>query len=228
MIVTWTALRAGLPRPDCPWQPEGAVWSQSGHSADGRATMPSFGGRWWSVLAVWPDEASARAAAPVVPDVDAWHVVLQAMAYRGDATLADGATPFTGLPTGGRTTGASVVLTMAGFGDDAARTTEFFERFVQLGADVERAPGHRAALVQATDTGAGVTFSAWDTLRDAVTWAYHRPEHAATVHRQEEHPLVLHSGFLRCAVLASSGRLGDRPDPLDGRTGAVVVREDRP
>jgi len=36
--------------------------------------------------------------------------------------------------------------------------------------------------------------------------------------------LVATSGFLRCAVLASSGSLGDRPDPLAGRTGSVVPR----
>ena len=91
-----------------------------------------------------------------------------------------------------------------------------------LGGAVEQAPGNVAALVQAPEDGAVLTFSAWDTLRDAVTWAYHRPQHEPTVRRQEEHGLLATGGFLRCAVLASSGRLGDRPDPLAGRTGTVV------
>lgn len=230
MILTWTALRSATPRPECPWQPEGAVYAQSGHSAEGRAAVPSFDGRWWAVLAIWPDEQAARAAAPEPSAVgaDAWHVVLQAAAYRGDAELVGGARPFDSLPTTGRTTGASVVVTMAGAGVDPARTGEFFQRFVVLGRDVESAPGHRAALVQAAHEGAGLNFSAWDTLRDAVTWAYHRPGHAASVRRQEEHGLLATSGFLRCAVLSSTGRLGDRHDPLDGRTGAVVPRQETP
>ena len=67
-------------------------------------------------------------------------------------------------------------------------------------------------------------FFRW-TMRDAVTWAYHRPEHAATVARQEEHALLPTSGFLRCAVVGSSGTLHGT-DPLAGRTGAPVVLEE--
>jgi hypothetical protein len=90
---------------------------------------------------------------------------------------------------------------------------------------VRSAPGHCAALVQAPEDGAVLTFSAWDSLRDAVTWAYHRPEHAASVARQEEHALLPSSGFLRCAVLSSSGTLLGT-DPLAGRTGVPVVLEE--
>ena len=57
------------------------------------------------------------------------------------------------------------------------------------------------------------------------TWAYHRPEHAATVARQEEHALLPTSGFLRCAVVGSSGTLHGT-DPLAGRTGVPVVLEE--
>ncbi len=84
------------------------------------------------------------------------------------------------------------------------------------------ADGHRAALIQAPSDGAVLTFSAWRTLRDAVTWAYHRPEHAATVRRQEEHQLVATTGFLRCAVVSSSGTLLGH-DPLAGLTGIPVL-----
>ncbi len=222
MIVTWTALRSTTPSDVCPWSPEGADFAQAGQSGAGRAEVPSFDGTWWSVLATWPSEAAARAAAPDVES--AWHVVLEAAAFRGDAVLSGGARPFASLPTAGRTAGASAVVTLAGLGPDQARGEEFFARFVDLGQDVEQAPGHVAALVQAPDDGAVLTFSAWDSLRSAVTWAYHRPRHAATVERQEEHALVATSGFLRCAVLASSGRLGDRPDPLAGLTGTVTRR----
>jgi len=152
-------------------------------------------------------------------------VVLAPAAYRGDAVLAGGARPFEGLPDRGKVRGAAVVITLAGLGADPARTGEFFERFVALGATVRTAPGHRAALVQAPDDGAGLTFSAWESLRDAVTWAYHRPEHAATVARQEEHGLAAASGFLRCAVVGSSGTLLGT-DPLAGRTGRPVVLEE--
>ena len=57
----------------------------------------------------------------------------------------------------------------------------------------------------------------------ALDWAYAQPQHAGAVARQQAHRLVEASGFLRCAVLSSSGRLGDLPDPLAGRTGRVVV-----
>ena len=86
---------------------------------------------------------------------------------------------------------------------------------------MREAPGHRASLVQAPEDGAVMTFSAWSTLRDAVTWAYHRPHHAETVHRQEEHALLDTTGFVRCAVVASTGTLHGT-DPLAGLTGVPV------
>lgn len=229
MHITWTALRSREPRATSPWQPSGAVFDQSGLSAAGRADLASIDGRWWSVLAVWDEEDSARSAAPDQDEVDAevWHVVLQPASYRGDAALSGGQRPFDGLPDRGRTTGASAVVTLAGLSADAARTGEFFERFVELGEDVAQAPGNRATLVQAADDGAVLTFSAWATLRDAVTWAYHRPQHAATVRRQEEHGLLATTGFLRCAVVHSSGTLGDVPDPLAGHRGTVVPPQER-
>jgi heme-degrading monooxygenase HmoA len=225
MLVTWTALRCREARPTSPWLPDDAAFAQAGHAGAGCAQMPAFDGGWWAVLATWDDEARARAAAPELDGVDSWHVVLRPAAYRGDAALSAGTRPFEHLPAAGKTEGASAVITLAGFGDDHTRTGEFLERFAVLGRDVQSAPGHRAALVQAPTDGAVLTFSAWDTLRSAVTWAYHRPDHSATVQRNEEHRLVETSGFLRCAVVASSGSLGDQPDPLAGRTGSVVPRK---
>ncbi len=225
MLVTWTALELSTPRATCPWVPDGATYAQAGQAGAGTADMPTFAGTWWSVLATW-DDAEQAAAHPVADDVRAaWHVVLAPAAFRGDALLAGGSRPFAALPARGKVQGAAAVITLAGMGPDRARTSEFFERFVRLGQDVQQAPGHRAALVQAPEDGAVLTFSAWDSLRDAVTWAYHRPEHAATVARQEEHGLLPTSGFLRCAVVSSSGTLHGT-DPLAGRTGAAVVLEE--
>lgn len=222
MYVTWTALRLERPTPTCPWLPEGALYAQAGQAGAGVATVPLFDGVWWTVVATWADEAAARAAAPHAQvEGDVWHVVLQPASFRGDAVLAGGARPFDALPDRGRTDGASAVITLAGMGPDPARGREFFRRFMELGRDVARAPGARAALVQAPEDGAMLTFSAWETLRSAVTWAYHAEPHTRTLRRQEEHGLAETSGFLRCAVLASSGRLGDRPDPLAGLTGTV-------
>lgn len=227
MHLTWTTLCLDEPTSECPWKPSGADFWQAGPSAAGKADIPSFDGRWWSVVATWPDEAAARDAAPQAASVDgsAWHVVLQAASYRGDACLTGGAQPFAGLPAAGKAAGAAAVITLAGFGADQERTGEFFERFAVLGRDVVDAPGNRVALIQAPSEGAVLTFSAWETLRSAVTWAYHQPLHSATVRRQEEHELLATTGFLRCAVLSSSGSLGDRPDPLAGLTGTVTVRE---
>lgn len=225
MLVTWTTLHTELPVPDVPWLPVGARWWQSGHCGPGRAELPSFDGTWWSVLATWDDLAAAEQGPPEQAGVEAWHVVLQPAAYRGDALLAGGARPFAGLPGAGRTDGASAVVTLAGLGADESRGAEFFRRFLHLGRDVATAPGNLSAQVQAPSDGAQLTFSAWRTLRDAVTWAYHQPLHKATVDRQEEHGLVDTSGFLRCAVLSSRGTLGDRPDPLAGITGTVRVKE---
>ena len=227
MHVTWSAVQLREGAAQCPWQPEGARWCQTGQAGAGRAELPRFDGRWWSVLAVWDDDPTERAQQwPVADDLvdSGWHVVLAPASFRGDAVLSGGARPFAALPAAGRVTGAAAVLTLAGFGEDPVRTREFFERFLVLGGDVQQAPGHRAALIQAPTDGAVMTFSAWDSLRDAVTWAYHRPLHAETVHRQESHPLLATSGFLRCAVLASRGTLHGT-DPLAGLTGAPVTTE---
>ncbi len=189
--------------------------------------MPSFDGRWWSVLAVWDDDPSEQVQDwPVAwGGSTAWHVVLAPASFRGDAVLSGGRQPFAVLPERGKVTGAAAVVTLAGLGPDAERTGEFFERFVTLGRQIESADGNRAALVQAPEDGAVLTFSAWRTLRDAVTWAYHRPEHAATVHRQEEHGLVAQGGFLRCAVTGSRGTLRG-VDPLAGLTGTPFVPQE--
>ena len=223
MHVTWTALELSAPAQACPWTPDGASFSQAGHGTAGTAEIPSFDGSSWSVLATWEDAAQAWAAAPTaVQGVRAaWHVVLEPVSYRGDAVLAGGARPFDLRPRRGKVAGAAAVITLAGIGADPARTGEFFERFAHLGQDVQSAPGHRAALVQAPADGAVLTFSAWRTLRDAVTWAYSRPDHAQTVRRQEEHALLDTTGFLRCAVVASAGTLGTT-DPLAGLTGIPV------
>ena len=228
MYLTWTALHLAEPSPVCPWEPSGAGFTQSGQAAAGTAQIPDFTGSWWSVLAVWDD---ARAAAHARPPDDerlraAWHVVLQPASYRGDAVLANGARPFDRVPRRGKVAGAAAVITLAGLGPDAPRAAEFFERFAVLGADVRRAPGHRAALVQAPEDGAVLTLSAWRSLRDAVTWAYHRPDHAGTVRRQESHGLLDTTGFLRCAVVSSSGTLAGT-DPLAGLTGVPVHPEEK-
>ena len=220
MIVSWTAVQPDGPTPTCPWEPQGATFTQAGHASPGLVGMPVFDGTWWSVLSTWPDRHAAQAAAPAVP---AWHVVLEAVSFRGDAVLGGGAMPFASLPEKGKVTGAAAVVTLAGLGTDRARTSEFLERVVSLGQDVASAPGHRASIVQAPTDGAVMTFSAWATLRDAVTWAYHQPAHAATLARQEEHGLLETGGFLRCAVLSSHGSLGGVGDPLAGLTGSVAA-----
>ena len=225
MIVTWTTLRSARPTDTVPWQPTGATWWQSGHSGPGRAEPPPLDGRWWSVLATWPDLDEAQAGPGPREDLAAWHVVLDAASFRGDAVLAGGARPFTTVPPTGRLEGAAVVVTFAGLGADSSREREFFRRFLHLGRAVARAPGHVAALVQAPDDGAVLTFSAWTDVSSALDWAYVQPQHAATVARQRTHRLVEASGFLRCAVLSSSGALGDVPDPLAGLRGTVVGAE---
>lgn len=223
MHVTWTALELAEPSDVCPWTPAGAAFTQAGQAGAGRAEIPDFSGRWWSVLSTWDDAASAAAAAPA-PSTEvraAWHVTLQPVSYRGDASLSDGAQPFAGLPERGKVAGAAAVVTLAGLGPDPERGAEFLDRFTHLGEEVRSAPGQLAALVQAPADGAVLTFSVWRSLRDAVTWAYHRPDHAATVQRQEEHALLETGGFLRCAVVASSGSLLGS-DPLAGLIGTVV------
>ncbi|WP_336031403.1 hypothetical protein [Geodermatophilus sp. FMUSA9-8] len=229
MYVSWTALELEAPAAVCPWRPAGAASSQAGIAGAGRAELPEDPGTWWSVLGTWDDPVEALRAAPAPggPVRAAWHVVLQPVSYRGDAVLAGGARPFDRLPRRGKVAGAAAVITLAGLGDDAARTGEFLERFGVLGRQVRDAPGSLAALVQAPDDGAVLTFSAWRTLRDAVTWAYHRPEHAAAVARHEAHRLLPSTGFLRCAVLGSSGTLGGT-DPLAGLTGTPVLPEETP
>ena len=228
MLVTWSAVELAEPQDAPPALPGAAVFAQAGQGAAGVADVPAFDGRWWSLLAVWDDDDRAVAEQPPAGAGvrAAWHVVLRPVSYRGDAALSGGARPFDALPRRGKVAGAAAVVTLAGLGPDPARTGEFFERFTGLGRGVRSAPGALAALVQAPPDGAVLTFSAWRTLRDAVTWAYHRPDHASTVARHEEHGLLETTGFLRCAVLGSTGTLHGT-DPLAGLTGTPVVpRED--
>lgn len=228
MLVTWSLLELRDPAVACPWAPLGATFHQSGHAAGTTAAVPAFDGRWWSVLGVWDDEQLARDSAPGHDDGLAawWHVVLQPVSYHGDALLSGGARPFDDLPPRGRVEGAAAVVTLAGLSSDPERSGEFFERFTPLGQAVQSAEGSLAALIQAPDDGAVLTFSAWRTLRDAVTWAYHRPEHAATVARHAEHRLLDRTGFLRCAVVHSSGTLAGR-DPLAGLTGRSAPMKEK-
>jgi heme-degrading monooxygenase HmoA len=229
VFVSWTALELATPAAACPWRPAGATFSQAGIAGPGRAELPEAVGSWWSVLGTWEDPAAALAAAPA-PGASvrgAWHVVLQPVSYRGDAVLSGGARPFDRLPHRGKVAGAAAVITLAGLSADAGRTGEFLDRFASLGRQVRDAPGSCAALVQAPEDGAVLTFSAWRTLRDAVTWAYHRPDHAATVARQETHSMLDSTGFLRCAVLGSTGTL-DGTDPLAGLTGTPVHAQETP
>jgi heme-degrading monooxygenase HmoA len=227
VYVTWTALELSASSETCPWRPVGALHTQAGQAGAGTAEIPEFGGLWWSVLGTWDDLASAGAAAPGAVGAirAAWHVVLQPVSYRGDAALSRGVRPFDSLPQRGKVSGAAAVITVAGMGADPQRTGEFLERFALLGRHVQTAPGHRAALVQVPQDGAVLTFSAWRTLRDAVTWAYHRPEHAGTVKRHEEHTLLDQTGFLRCAVISSAGTLHGA-DPLAGLTGIPVYAKE--
>jgi heme-degrading monooxygenase HmoA len=224
--LTWTALQLDVPSSTCPWQPDGALHWQAGQAGRGAAEVPDFAGTWWSVLAVWPDRTDAPRSAPAV-DGAVWHVDLEPVSYRGDAVLSGGARPFDDLPRRGKVAGAAAVVTLAGLGEDPARTGEFFERFARLGQGVRDAPGHRASLVQAPEDGAVLTFSAWTTLRDAVTWAYHRPQHRETLDRHEQVGLVDGSGFLRCAVVGSTGTLHGT-DPLAGLTGSAVPSLEAP
>jgi len=122
--VTWSALELSEPSSACPWLPEGAYFVQAGQAGAGRAELPSFDGRWWSVLAVWDQDPHERVQDwPVAGDGlhAAWHVVLAAAAYRGDAVLSGGRRPFAALPARGKVAGAATVITLAGLGADQAR-----------------------------------------------------------------------------------------------------------
>ena len=115
------------------------------------------------------------------------------------------------------------MVTFAGGSPDGAREREFFRRFLHLGRGVRSAPGYLAGVLQVPRAGVVLTFSVWEDAEAAVDWAYEQPQHAAAVARQRSHRLVDASGSLRCAVLSSSGTLGDEPDPLAGRRGAVLA-----
>lgn len=219
MFLTWTVLRAASPVPTTPWAPVGATWWQAGHSSPGRAGAPESDGRWWSVIATWDHLAPAQAGPPLTEGVQAWHALLQVASAHGDVVLADGAGPFDGLGAGPSPTGAVALVTLAGGSRDDGREREFFRRFMHVGRDVDRAPGHLVTLVHApagaAPPGPVVVLSAWQDLTSGLEWAYGRSRpHSSAVARQREHGLVELSGSLRCAVLASRGALGDTGDPL--------------
>lgn len=212
--VSWHVLELDSPAATCPWLPASARWAQAGMTGAGRAGLPDGGGRWWSVLARWDDADAADAAQA---DADrfgrAWHVQLSPRAYRGDVVLDGGCTPFADVPATGSVAGPAAVITFAGLGRDPVRLGEFLQRFQGLADDLQGADGCLATAVLTPAAGPVLTFSAWTSLRAAMAWAYAGELHAATIARQEEVTLVPTSGFLRCAVLGSSGTLAGR-DPL--------------
>lgn len=221
MYVTWTVLQLAKPAEACPWVPAGAIHAQAGHTSTVRAEVPDFRGDWWAVCAVWDSRSDAQQPPPMGVDgvLERWHVVLEPAGYKGDATMVGGVTPFVDVERG-RVLGAAAVITLAGLHEDPGRLGEFLERFSRHGHELADVDGYRVAMVQSALEGAVLTFSAWETLRSAVTLAYHRPSHAETVRRHQEHGLVSQSGFLRCAVLSTTGTLCGS-DPLAGLTGTV-------
>src|SRR5687768_3361031 len=100
MFLTWTTLELAEPSVTCPWEPQGATFTQAGQAGAGSAEIPEFAGTWWSALSTWDDAALAAASAPRPSEQvrAAWHVTLQPASYRGDAVLSGGARPFQGLP----------------------------------------------------------------------------------------------------------------------------------
>ncbi|HEU0103708.1 MAG TPA: hypothetical protein VFR07_15415 [Mycobacteriales bacterium] len=214
-VASWHVLELSDPARACPWVPAGARFSQAGLTGAGRAGLPDGSGRWWSVLCRWDDHAAADAAQQDAGQWgDAWHVRLEPVAYRGDVRAADGGpAPFDDLPTSGRVTGPAAVVTWAGLGSDPDRLAEFLDRFGDLAADLAQADGAVASAVLTPTAGPVLTFSAWTSLRATMAWAYAGPVHTAAIARQEEVTLVPTAGFLRCAVVGSSGSLAGR-DPL--------------
>ena len=201
-VASWHVLELTTPAQTCPWLPGEAGFVQAGTNGAGRAEMPSGNGRWWSLLARWDNHAAADAAEAAFDTGlgSAWHVRLEPQSYRRDAVLDGG-------------------VTFAGLGPDAAKANEFLERFQVLADDVELAPGNLASAILTLRRGPVLTFSAWNTLRSAITWAYHQPVHAETVTRQEQAQIVETSGFLRCAVVGSTGTLRGR-NPLSALVAA--------
>lgn len=219
VLVTWTVLQASGPLPAPPWTPVGAAWWQAGRSSPGRAQAPEPDGRWWSVVATWDDPAEARVGPPPAEGVRAWHATLDARSAHGDLVLDDGAQPFDALRPGSPPEGPAALITVAGASSDEGREREFVRRFRHVSRDVDRAPGHLLSLVQApvgeAQTGPVLTFSCWTDLDAGLDWAYTSSRaHPSAVARQREHRLVVTSGSVRCAVVASRGTLGDRGDPL--------------
>lgn len=214
-VASWHVLELDEPAATCPWVPPGARYAQVGMADAGRAGMPSGDGRWWSVLARWDDHATAdEAQATWDPGWGrAWHVRLEPAAYRGDVPYPRGRSPFADLPETGTVRGPAAVVTFAGLGDDPDRLAEFLERFAGIADDLAAAKDALASAVLTPTAGPVLTFSAWTSLSAAMSWAYAGPVHAATIARHQQVPLVATAGFLRCAVVGSSGSLLGR-DPL--------------
>jgi hypothetical protein len=180
----------------------------------------------WCAVALYPDEATARAALgrrdvpAFAAAVEHWQVLLRPVAHRGECNHLDRAQPgliFT--PSTDDPGGPVFVMTTAGFviGPqlDVARVIRF-RRHVDLVRESYRAaPGWLNAhvftpVVRGDD---GVTMTIWRSDAEMIDAAYRPGTHRAQLDEHRQQPMCDRTSFTRLRMIESAGTWHGR-DPL--------------
>lgn len=221
MFASWHVLQLRDEHTESPWTPSDAQYWQAGTSAGSRIAPASPDGRCWSFLGTWADEADAVAAEEMLSSVpavtEAWHVHLEALAGHGNAPFVGGSSPFSALPRTAASAGPAAIFTQALVVTEPDNLATFFG--AAFGPMEEQLKADPACLARSNQRTAGVeglcacTFTVWENLRAATSWAYAQGKHPEMVARSKIETMMTASGFWRFAVSSSRGTWGGE-DPL--------------
>jgi hypothetical protein len=172
----------------------------------------------WALLCTWTDAGSARRFCAGSPVVAAWGRIatetcrldLEPLAAHGSWS---GRTPF-GRPRPRRTGPTQPVVALTRARLVPARARGFWRAVPPVSADLQGAPGLRAAIgVGEAPVGLQGTVSVWDSAAALKRFAYDGEPHAAVVARTRSEGWYAEELFARFAVRSVTGTL-DGVSPL--------------
>jgi hypothetical protein len=178
--------------------------------------------RHWALIASWETarHAAAFESGRLVSSWDArsverWRLHLRPLASRGRWS---GATPFDPAEPGFNVAGPCAILTRARL--VPSKMITFWRAVPPVAAELSDAQGLRFARgIGEAPIGLQATFSVWDDLEAAASFAYRSAAHLRVIERTLETGWYAEQLFARFAVIDSRGMV-DGHDPLGMRNGA--------